>query len=72
MDGTTHMHSQAESLLAEFDAAVLRGEAIMGGDCETWNALVQHVWGRTPTPVEWRQWSAIMRAAARDDVCYRA
>jgi hypothetical protein len=72
MDTKTHMHSQAESLLAEFDAAVEKGTASICGESAEWVALVQHVWGRTPTPVEWRQWISIMRAAGRDDVCYRA
>lgn len=72
----THMHSEAESLLAEFDSAVENGTArICGygtGEGNAWDALVNHVWGRNPTPVEWQQWISIMRAAGRDDVCYRA
>lgn len=69
---TTKMHSEAEVLLAAFDTAVENGTASVCGQSAEWVALVEHVWGRIPTPAEWRQWVAIMRAAQRDDVCYRA
>lgn len=67
---TTKMHSEAEVLLAEFDLAVEAqdGEAMAA----TYDALTKHVWGRLPTPLEWQDWLLIMRAAGRDDVCYRA
>lgn len=70
MDTTSKMHSQAETLLAEFDAAV--AEANVGKVCEASVALIEHVWGgNLPSQQQWNDWVLIMRAARRDDVCYR-
>jgi hypothetical protein len=66
----TRMHSQSETLLAEFNAAVADGN--VGKVQEASTALIEHVWGgNVPSQEQWDAWLLIMRAAGRDDVCYR-